>query len=94
MSKFALRSLPKRRGLDGFRWFSLLRRVSSTPKSTGALSVPWTEAIEIRGGRLAAMRPSTVLFVLCPEAKTLFREVTEECVQTRTMHLISLLVAS
>ncbi|CAJ1406499.1 unnamed protein product [Effrenium voratum] len=25
--------------LDGFRWFSLLRRVSSTPKSTGALSV-------------------------------------------------------
>lgn len=26
-------------GLDGLRWFSLLRRVSSTPKSTGALSV-------------------------------------------------------
>lgn len=26
-------------GLEGLRWFSLLRRVSSTPKSTGALSV-------------------------------------------------------
>ncbi|CAE7927690.1 ubiB [Symbiodinium sp. KB8] len=26
-------------GLDGFRWFCLLRRVPSTPKSTGALSV-------------------------------------------------------
>ncbi|CAE7733278.1 unnamed protein product [Symbiodinium pilosum] len=26
-------------GMDGFRWFCLLRRVPSTPKSTGALSV-------------------------------------------------------